>query len=128
MATLTPYQCQFRQRMKRAISLRAKADRKARSYASQLVRALLDAQTAAAMMNALNQLYNVDVSTQTLLVHDLLALVTPQCVGRQHAGRRVGTVQSGARRQRRPAAASQSAVRRNPDQSSAQQRAAWWCW
>ncbi|UYZ58033.1 hypothetical protein [Hymenobacter latericus] len=78
MATLTAYQKQFRQRMKRAISLRAKADRKARSYATRLATALLDAQTAAAMMNALNQTYNVDVSTQTLLVHDLLDVVTPQ--------------------------------------------------
>ncbi|TGD81693.1 hypothetical protein [Hymenobacter wooponensis] len=78
MATLTAYQKQFRQRMKRAISLRAKADRKARSYATRLATALLDAQMAAAMMNALNQTYNVDVSTQTLLVHDLLDVVTPQ--------------------------------------------------
>ncbi|TGE21545.1 hypothetical protein E5K00_14775 [Hymenobacter aquaticus] len=78
MATLTPYQKQFRQRMKRAMSLRAKADRKARSYATRLATALLDAQTATAMMNALNQTYNVDVSTQTLLVHDLLDMVTPQ--------------------------------------------------
>ncbi|WBO85242.1 hypothetical protein [Hymenobacter yonginensis] len=62
--------------MKRAISLRAKADRKARRYAQLLADALTLGSSAAAQMNALNQLYNVDVSTQTLLVHDLQQLVT----------------------------------------------------
>lgn len=77
MATLTAYQRQFRTRMKRAIRLRASADVKARRYAQKLVDALGLADDAAAQMNALNQLYNVDISTQTILVHDLKQLVTP---------------------------------------------------
>ncbi|MCA8831940.1 hypothetical protein [Hymenobacter pini] len=77
MATLTAYQRQFRTRMKRAIRMRASADAKARRYAQKLVDALGVADDAAAQMNALNQLYNVDVSTQTILVHDLQQLVTP---------------------------------------------------
>ncbi|WP_231569766.1 hypothetical protein [Hymenobacter sp. APR13] len=63
--------------MKRAISQRASADKKARRYAQLLADALTLGSSAAAQMNALNQLYNVDVSTQTLLVHDLQQLVTP---------------------------------------------------
>ncbi|MDU0369603.1 hypothetical protein ACFPAF_04285 [Hymenobacter endophyticus] len=77
MASLTPYQRQFRTRMKRAIRLRASADTKARRYAQKLADALGVGQDAAAQMNALNQLYNVDVSTQTILVHDLQQLITP---------------------------------------------------
>ncbi|RTQ45481.1 hypothetical protein EJV47_25445 [Hymenobacter gummosus] len=62
--------------MKRAIRMRASADTKARRYAQKLADALAVAEDAAAQMNALNQLYNVDVSTQTILVHDLQQLVT----------------------------------------------------
>jgi hypothetical protein len=65
--SLTPYQLQFKRRMKRAISLRAKADRKARRYTQLLADAIGAAENAATQMNALNQLYNVDVSTYTLL-------------------------------------------------------------
>ncbi|GAB3841663.1 hypothetical protein [Hymenobacter jeollabukensis] len=68
---LSAYQTQYKRRMKRAISQRASADKKARRYAQLLADALTLAGSAAAQMNALNQLYNVDVSTQTLLVHDL---------------------------------------------------------
>ncbi|GAB2777764.1 hypothetical protein GCM10027175_14840 [Hymenobacter latericoloratus] len=57
--------------------MRASADTKARRYAQKLADALGVAEDAAAQMNALNQLYNVDVSTQTILVHDLQQLVTP---------------------------------------------------
>lgn len=57
--------------MKRAIRARATADLKARGHARLLAAALADAATAATMMNRLNQIYNVDVSTQTLLVHTL---------------------------------------------------------
>ena len=64
--------------MKRAIRLRADADRKARAYARLLAAALTDAATAASMMNLLNQTYNVDVSTQTLLVKSLTDKVGPQ--------------------------------------------------
>ncbi|WP_019946730.1 hypothetical protein [Hymenobacter aerophilus] len=63
--------------MKRALRLRASADSKARRYAQKLADALRLSQDAAAQMNALNQLYNVDVSTQTILVHDLLDVLQP---------------------------------------------------
>ena len=70
---LTAYQTQFKRRMKRAISLRAKADRKARRYTQLLADAIGAAEDAATQMNALNQLYNVDVSTYTLLTQALHA-------------------------------------------------------
>jgi len=68
---LTAYQTQFKRRMKRAIKLRAKADTKARRYAQLLADSIGAAEDAAAQMNALNQLYNVDVSTYTLLTKAL---------------------------------------------------------
>ena len=70
---LTTYQQQFKRRMKRAISLRAKADQKARRYTKLLSDAIGAAEDAAMQMNALNQLYNVDVSTYTLLTQALHA-------------------------------------------------------
>ncbi len=70
---LTAYQTQFKRRMKRAISLRAKADRKARRYTQLLADAIGAAEDAAMQMNELNQLYNVDVSTYTLLTQALHA-------------------------------------------------------
>ena len=70
---LTAYQTQFKRRMKRAIKLRAKADQKARRYAQLLADAIGAAEDAAMQMNALNQLYNVDVSTYTLLTQALHA-------------------------------------------------------
>ena len=70
---LTAYQTQFKRRMKRAISLRAKADRKARRYTQLLADAIGAAEDAATQMNALNQLYNVDVSTYTILTQVLHA-------------------------------------------------------
>ena len=70
---LTAYQTQFKRRMKRAISLRAKADQKARRYTKLLSDAIGAAEDAAMQMNALNQLYNVDVSTYTLLTQALHA-------------------------------------------------------
>ena len=70
---LTAYQQQFKRRMKRAISLRAKADQKARRYTKLLSDAIGAAEDAAMQMNELNQLYNVDVSTYTLLTQALHA-------------------------------------------------------
>ena len=70
---LTPYQIQFKRRMKRAIKLRAKADQKARRYTQLLSDAIGAAEDAAMQMDALNQLYNVDVSTYTLLTQALHA-------------------------------------------------------
>ena len=68
---LTAYQTQFKRRMKRAISLRAKADQKARRYTKLLSDAIGAAEGAAMQMNELNQLYSVDVSTYTLLTQAL---------------------------------------------------------
>lgn len=70
---LTAYQFQFKRRMKRAIRLRAKADRNARRYTQLLANAIGAAEDAAMQMNALNQIYNVDVSTYTLLTQALHA-------------------------------------------------------
>ena len=68
---LTAYQTQFKRRMKRAIKLRAKADQKARRYTQLLADAIGAAEDAATQMNELNQTYNVDVSTYTLLTQAL---------------------------------------------------------
>ena len=70
---LTAYQTQYKRRMKRAIGLRAQADRKARRYTQLLADAIGAAEDAAMQMNELNQLYNVDVSTYTLLTQALHA-------------------------------------------------------
>ena len=70
---LTAYQTQFKRRMKRAISLRAKADAKARRYTQLLSDAIGAAEDAAMQMNELNQSYGVDVSTYTLLTQALHA-------------------------------------------------------
>ncbi|OGX88578.1 hypothetical protein [Hymenobacter glacialis] len=59
--------------MKRVIRLRAKADQKARRYTQLLADAIGAAEDAAMQMNALNQLYNVDVSTYTILTQALHA-------------------------------------------------------
>ena len=68
---LTAYQTQYKRRMKRAIKLRSKADAKARRYAQLLADAIGAAEDAATQMNALNQIYNVDVSTYTILTQAL---------------------------------------------------------
>ena len=70
---LTAYQTQFKRRMKRAIKLRAKADQKARRYTQLLADAIGAAEDAAMQMDALNQIYGVDVSTYTLLTQALHA-------------------------------------------------------
>ena len=70
---LTAYQTQFKRRMKRAIKLRTKADQKARRYTQLLADAIGAAEDAAMQMDALNQIYNVDVSTYTLLTQALHA-------------------------------------------------------
>ncbi|SDY30433.1 hypothetical protein [Hymenobacter psychrophilus] len=75
---LSAYQLQFKRRMKRAIRQRARSDQKSRRYTQLLADALRLSQDAAAQLNTLNQLYNVDVSTQTLLVHDLLDVLQPE--------------------------------------------------
>ena len=58
--------------MKRAIRLRANADRKARRYAVLLHSAMAAGDAAALVCNELNQVYNQDISTETILVHTVL--------------------------------------------------------
>ena len=70
---LTAYQTQFKRRMKHAIEFRAKADAKAQRHTQLLADAIGAAEDAATQMNALNQLYNVDVRTHTLLTQALHA-------------------------------------------------------
>ena len=71
MASKTAYQTQADRRTKTALKLRARYDAKARKAATQLGAALAGADDAKARIDRLNALYNVDISTQTLLVHDL---------------------------------------------------------
>jgi len=71
MPTLTAYQLQFRKRLKRAIRLRATGDQKARRYAQRLMDAIGAGDDAAEVINELNRVYNVDLSTQTILMHSL---------------------------------------------------------
>ena len=59
--------------MKRAISLRAKADQKTWRYTKLLLDAIGAAEDAAMQMNELNQFYNMDVSIYTLLTQALHA-------------------------------------------------------
>ena len=69
MVTLTAYQVQHRRRMKRAIKLRADADRRARRGAERLQAAMAAGDAAARVYDELNRVYNQDSSTETILVH-----------------------------------------------------------
>lgn len=73
MATRTLYQKQADKRTKTALKLRARWDAKARKYATALVAALAGAADAKARLDRINLLYGVNISTETLLVHDLRA-------------------------------------------------------
>ncbi|WP_246285271.1 hypothetical protein [Hymenobacter lapidiphilus] len=65
------YQKQADKRTKDAIRLRARFDGRVRKYAAQLVAALTGALNAQARLDLVNQLYGVDISTETIFVHDL---------------------------------------------------------
>lgn len=71
MATKTAYQSQADKRTKTALKLRARFDAKARKCAASLVATLTGAADAQARLDRLNLLYGVDISTETLLVHEL---------------------------------------------------------
>lgn len=58
--------------MKRAIRLRAAADCKACRYAVLLQSAMAAGDAAALVCNELNQVYNQNISTQTILMHTVL--------------------------------------------------------
>ena len=67
--TLTAYQLQYNRRMKKALALRARADRRARALIARLVTALADGGTAAAHIGHLNALYGTTVSPRTDLLN-----------------------------------------------------------
>ncbi len=71
MATKSLYQKQADKRTKTALKLRARFDARVRKYATALVGALTSAADAKARLDRINLLYGVDISTETLLVHDL---------------------------------------------------------
>ncbi|MCC3152811.1 hypothetical protein Q3A66_07375 [Hymenobacter sp. BT770] len=71
MASKTAYQKQADKRLKTALKLRARYDGRVRKYATALGAALIGAADAKARVDRINLLYGVDVSTETLLVHDL---------------------------------------------------------
>lgn len=65
---LTAYQLQYKRRMKKALALRGRADRRARALTARLVAALVDGSTAAAHIGRLNTLYGTAVSMRTDLL------------------------------------------------------------
>jgi hypothetical protein len=65
------YQKQADSRTRRALRLRARADAKVRKYAAALVTALTGAADAKARLDRINLLYGVDISTETLLTHNV---------------------------------------------------------
>ncbi|HEX8429206.1 hypothetical protein [Hymenobacter sp.] len=65
------YQKQADSRTRTALRLRARADAKVRKYAVALVAALVNAADAKARLDRINLLYGVDISTETLLAHDV---------------------------------------------------------
>jgi hypothetical protein len=71
MATKTLYQKQADKRTKTALKLRARFDARVRKFATALVGALAGAADAKARFDRINLLYGVDISTETLLVHEL---------------------------------------------------------
>ena len=73
---LTVYQLQYKRRMKKALALRARADRRARALTARLVATLADGTTAAAHIGRLNTLYGTAVSTRTDLLSGFLTAGT----------------------------------------------------
>ena len=74
MASKTLFQKQADARTKTALKLRAKFDGRVRKYAAALGTALTGAADAKARVDRLNELYGVDISPETLLVHDVRTL------------------------------------------------------
>ena len=71
MATRTAYQKQADKRTKDALRLRARFDGRVRRHALALLAALTGAEDARNRINRINSLYGVDISTETLMVHDV---------------------------------------------------------
>ncbi|UOQ81015.1 hypothetical protein [Hymenobacter sp. 5414T-23] len=71
MATRTAYQKQADTRTKMALRLRARFDARIRKYAQALIDALAGAADAKNRIDRINTLYGVDISTETLLAHEV---------------------------------------------------------
>ncbi|WBO86096.1 hypothetical protein [Hymenobacter yonginensis] len=67
----TAYQKQADKRTKDALRLRARFDARLRKSARQLLNALAGTAQAKARLDRINLLYGVDISTETLLAHDV---------------------------------------------------------
>ena len=65
---LTGYQLQYKRRMKKALALRAKADRQARFLVARLVSVLALGETAAGRIERIGTLYGTSLSLRTDLV------------------------------------------------------------
>ena len=66
---LTGYQLQYKRRMKKALALRAKADRQARFLVARLVTVLAQGELAANRIDRINTLYGTAMSLRTDLVN-----------------------------------------------------------
>jgi len=78
---LSAYQVQFKRRMKKALALRAKSDRRARALTARLVASLADGETAAGHLERINTLYGTSVSIRTDLVAGFKAAGTAAGLG-----------------------------------------------
>jgi hypothetical protein len=65
---LTGYQLQYKRRMKKALALRAKADRQARFLVARLATVLVQGEVAADHIDRLNTLYGTNLSLRTDLI------------------------------------------------------------
>ena len=65
---LTGYQLQYKRRMKKALALRAKADRQARFLVARLATVLAQGEVAADRIRRINTLYGTTLSQRTDLV------------------------------------------------------------
>jgi len=70
MAT-TAYQEQGKRRTRKALALRASADKRARRLALRLIVALTDAETAKRRLERVNVLYGTSYAPETMLVEDM---------------------------------------------------------
>ena len=66
---LTGYQLQYKRRMKKALAMRAKADRQARFLVARLVSVLALGETAAGRIERIGTLYGTSMSLRTDLVN-----------------------------------------------------------
>ena len=65
---LNGYQLQYKRRMKKALALRAKADRQARALVARLATVLAQGEVAAGRVGRINTLYGTALSQRTDLV------------------------------------------------------------